>query len=224
MIDSNNIFNELMGKGAVWCGANLDAGDLAQVAAFVVDNGVDLVSVPAGGVQIVWPWLENKNVRIVSRFYFPNKKITVDQVSDVTGQINAVFKSGAIGAQVFLPYAALDDLVAQTHIIRDDLFFNRDLSIGIDVAEIEAYDWQDLFANLQKINATSLLLVMTKDAGNKSDFVGRLYGMLDAWNDDNKFDLHFAFGPNFMRIEQVLRLVESMRPELNNRLKFWVNF
>ena len=66
--------------------------------------------------------------------------------------------------------------------------------------------------------------MFTKDAGDKSDFVGRIYGMLNTWDADNKFDLHFAFGPNFMRIEQALRLVQSVRPELVGRLKFWVNY
>lgn len=224
MIDFNAIFNELPGMGAAWCGANMDAADLARVTGFVVEHNVDLISVSQQSVGTIWPWLEQTGVKIMARFYFPDSKITDNQVYDITAQINSVFKSGANGAQVFLPYGALTHLVEQTHIVRDDLFFNRDLSIGIDIADIDSYDWQDLFVDLQKINASSLLLVLTNDAGNKSDFVGRLYGLLDAWKSDNKFDLHFAFGLNFMRIEQVLRLVESMRPELMDRLKFFINF
>ena len=174
-------------------------------------------------MKTIWPWLEQAGVDIMARFYFPDTSITDNQIYDITAQINSAFKVGATGAQVFLAYGALDGLVEQTHIIRDDLFFNRDLSIGIDIGDVDSCDWENLFANLQKINASSLLLVLTNDAGKKSDFVGRIYGLLNAWRSDNKFDLHFAFGPNFMRIEQVLRLVESMQPELMDRLVFWVN-
>ncbi len=224
MIERDVIFDEFGSSVALWCGADLDAGGLARATEFVVERNVPAISVASDVIGVVWPWLENKDVKIVSRFYFPDKKITDEQISDITMQINAAFKHGAGGAQVFLPYAGLKDLVAQTHVIRDDLFFNRDLSIGIDMADIDSCDWDDLFQNLQKINASALVLVLTKDTGKKSDFVGRIYGMLNAWNNANKFDLHFAFGPNFMRIEQVVRLIESMRPDLLKGVKFWVNF
>ncbi len=223
MIELNTIFKELGYRGAVWCGANMDAGDLARVTEFIVENDVDLISVAPDAIKIIWPWIEHAGVKIMSRFYLDNKKITDNQIYDVTAQINTAFKSGATGAQVFLRYRALDMLVTQTHVIRDDLFFNRDLSIGLDLMEIDSNDWGDLFANLQKINASSVLFVLSKDLGNKSDFVGRIYGMLESWNVNNKFSLCFMFGADFMRIEQVVRLVESVRPELLDRLKFFVN-
>jgi hypothetical protein len=125
---------------------------------------------------------------------------------------------------VFLPYVALAGLVEQTHGIRGDLFFNKDLIIGIDIADIDSSDWGDLFEKLRKINASALLLVLTKDAGAKSDFVGRLYGMLDKWETENNFDLHFAFGQNFVRIEQTARLIRAMRPDLAKNMKFFVNY
>ena len=123
-----------------------------------------------------------------------------------------------------MPYAALADLVEQTHVIRDDLFFDKDLIVGIDICDVGVSDWDDLFLDLRRINANAVMFVFTKDMGDKSDFVGRIYGMLNSWNDDNKFDLHFAFGPNFMRIEQTLRLVQTVKPQLSKQLKFWLNY
>jgi len=223
MMEKNTIFDEFSNNVAVWCGKNMDAMDLAGVVDCFAAQKISVLSVPLGAVETVWPWVEGKNVKIMSRFYFPDKIISEQQISDVTAQINSSFKQGANGAQVFLPYAALDDLVKQTHVIRDDLFFNKFLSIGIDISEIDSQDWPVVFENLKKINASALTLVLTKDDGAKSDFVGRVYGMLNQWGDDNKFDLHFAFGPNFMRIEQAIRLVQVMKPNLMNRLKFFVN-
>jgi hypothetical protein len=153
-----------------------------------------------------------------------DKKVTEQQISDVTMAINSAFKRGAHGAQIFLAYSALAGLVEQIHVIRDDLFFEKDLSIAIDINQIDSDDWNDLFENLQKINATSLLLTMSKDMGDKSDFVGRFYGMLDVWNSENKFDIHLAFGQNFQRIEQALRLIKSMRPELIKTTKVFINY
>ena len=106
----------------------------------------------------------------------------------------------------------------------DGLVFGYlNMEIGIDVGDIDVFEWEKLFEKLRKINASSVLFVFTKDTGKKSDFVGRIYAMLNAWNNENNFDLHFAFGQNFMRIEQVWRLVESVKPGLMQRVKFLVN-
>ena len=223
MIEINTVFDDATDKIALWCGASMDGTELAQATQVIVEKNITNISLTPDVIRIVWPWVEKMPVKIMARFYFKDKKITDNQVSDVTEQINTAFKNGAHGAQVFLRYCALDSLVEQTHVIRDDLFFNRDLSIGLDISDVDCNDWENLFMNLRKINASSVLLSLNKDTGNKSDFVGRLYGMLNAWNVDNKFELHFAFGPNFSRIEQVLRLVKIMQPELLDRIKFWVN-
>ena len=53
-------------------------------------------------------------------------------------------------------------------------------------------DWNEVYEDARKLNVNSLFFAFTKDMGNKSDFVGRIYAMLNAWNDDNKFELHFA--------------------------------
>lgn len=224
MIEENAFLKQIEGMHALWCGADMEAGELAQAVGQVGPKKIGMVSVSPDSVATVWPWLERDNIKIISRFYFSDKKISEKQISDITVRINNAFKRGACGAQIFLPYAALADLVEQMYVIRDDLFFDKDLSIGVDVAEFGPYDWADLFVQLRRLNATSVVFALTKDAGDKSDFVGRIYGMLNAWDADNKFDLHFAFGPNFMRIEQALRLVQSVRPELVGRLKFWVNY
>ncbi|MBR6597921.1 MAG: hypothetical protein IKK76_00790 [Alphaproteobacteria bacterium] len=223
MMEQNAFFDEYKQYIALWCGAHMDAADLARLVADAVDRNICAVSVVPDVVGVVWPWLENTTTHIMARFYFPDKDITDAQISDVTVRINTAFKRGAHGAQIFLPMVALPGLVENVHVIRDDLFFDKSLEIGIDIGEVGAFDWADLFSNLRKINASSVLFVLTQDAGDKSDFVGRMYGMLNAWDKNNKFDLHFAFGPNFMRIEQTVRLIESMRPELKNGVKFWIN-
>lgn len=222
MIDKNAVFDFIGVNAAVWCGGDMDATDLAECVQFANEKNLSMISVAPNVVQTVWPWLENGNVKIMSRFYM--EKINEGQISDVTVKINSVLRQGAHGAQIFLPYRFLAELVEQTHVVRDDLFFNKDLAIGMDIADVGPFDWDDLFANLRKINASSVIFVLTKDAGDKSDFVGRLYGMLNAWGGDNKFNLHFAFGPNFMRIEQTQRLVQRVRPMLMDGLRFWINF
>ena len=123
-----------------------------------------------------------------------------------------------------MPYAALDDLVAQTHIIRDDLFFNRELVIGLDIGDIDSDDWENLFHELKRINASAVMFVLTKDFGKKSDFVGRVYGILNAWDSEFNGALHFALENRPERIDQAQRLVESIRPELVKNLRFFVNY
>lgn len=224
MIDKNELLKQLDGKTGLWCGADVEGADLAQAIGILTEQGIDNLSVVPGAVATVWPWLEDKNVKIYARFYLSEKRVTEKQISDITVRINNALRQGACGAQIFLRAGALSGLVDQTYVVRDDLFFDKDLSIGLDIADIDANDWDVIFENLRKIKATSVVIVFTNDTGDKSDFVGRIYGMLNAWSAENKFDLHFAFGPNFMRIEQAQRLVQSVQPGLNNRLKFWVNY
>ena len=223
MIDKSMIFDIVGTNAGLWCGADMDATDLADAVHFAGVQKLPVVSVAPNMVQTVWPWLEGNNIKIMSRFYLDGKKITEEQISDVTVRINTSLRQGANGAQIFLSYGALAGLVEQTHVVRDDLFFNKDLSIGMDIGEIGPFDWMDVFANLQKINASSVIFVFTHDTGDKSDFVGRLYGMLNAWDVANKFSLQFAFGPNLLRIEQAMRLVQQMGPGLMGELRFWIN-
>lgn len=224
MIDKNILFDDFPSNVALWCGANTDNGELARVAEMVIQKKIPVVSVVPDSVDVIWPWLEQVDVHIFTRFFIANKKISEQQISDLTMNINMAFKSGAYGAQVFLPYTALPGLVEQTHVVRDDLFFNKSLSICLDINEVDSCDWNNLFQNLQKINASALTLVLTKDMGDKSDFVGRIYGLLDVWNTENNFELHFILGHDFCRIEQVLRLIKSMQPSLMAKTKFFINY
>lgn len=220
----NIIFDDLSKMVAVWCGVGTGSNELARVAEFVMEKNISILSVTPESIRVIWPWLENVKTDIFARFYLSDKKISEHQISDLTVNINNAFKSGACGAQLFLPYDALDSLVEQTRVVRDDLFFNKQLSIGVDINEIDSSDWEKLFLNLQKINATALTLILTKDMGDKSDFVGRIYGMLNSWDDNNRFGLHFVFGQNYLRMEQAFRLIKSVKPELVNGVKFFVNY
>ena len=47
---------------------------------------------------------------------------------------------------------------------------------------------------------------------------------LDVWENENNFDVHFAFGQKFQRIEQALRLIKSVRPELIKTTKVFINY
>lgn len=224
MIDIKNFFETYKNKAALWCNANCDSGDLARCAEFVVANKVRMLSVVPDSVATVWPWLEQEKIKILSRVYVADKKITEKDISDITKIINDSFKHGARGAQVFVPINELENLVDMTYLVKDDLFFDKDLVLGLDIMQINPFDWQNVFENLQKINASALMLVLLQDDGMKSDFVGRIYGMINAWNEQNKFDLHFLLGPDSVRIEQVLRLMEKLRPELIKNVKFFVKY
>ena len=85
-------------------------------------------------------------------------------------------------------------------------------------------EFADMFECLKKINASSVCFALTRDDGKKSDFVGRVYGLLNAWDSDFHGALHFALENRPERIEQAHRLVKSIRPELIPDLRFWINY
>ena len=126
MIDKSVIFDLVGTKAGLWCGADMDATDLADAVHVADVQKVPVISVVPNVVQTVWPWMEAGDIKIMSRFYLDGKKITEDKISDITVRINTSLRQGANGAQIFLSYPALAGLVEQTHVVRDDLFFNKD--------------------------------------------------------------------------------------------------
>ena len=224
MIDMNSFFDEIDVVPAIWCGADTDGADLARMTELVTERGINMISVVPEVVPIVWPWIEGRSIKLIGRFYVNDDKVDERVMSDLTIRINASFKCGANGAMVFVRYKHLQSMIDQVAIIRDDLFFNRDLVIGLDIGDIDASDWADLFHQLKRINASAVCFVLTKDAGKKSDFVGRVYGLLNAWDSDFGGALHFALENRPERIDQARRLVESVRPELVSNLRFFVNY
>lgn len=220
MIEPDFFFDDISKNSALWCASDGADETLARAAETVVTRGMPMVSVAPDSVGRMWTWLEKMPVKIVARFYL-NEKTDDKDFSDLAVRINTAFKHGAHGAQIFVQAKNLIRFADAMALVRDDLFFNRDLSVGLDVNEIDAADWQSVFGALGKIRASSIILVMTRDVGDKSDFVGRIHAMLDAWGTFGG-DVHFALGGSMVRMEQAWRLIGAMRPGLQSGVRFFV--
>lgn len=220
MMEIDTFFDEMSANIAVWCAGASDTGELARIAEYAADNGVGLISAGGADVSMLWAWLEKTSCRIYARFYLPPRGGNVAVISDMAVQINAAFKQGAHGAQIFMRLSDLKSFATEIAAVRDDLFFNRDLSIGLDITEIGPSDWPDVFATLRRLRARALVLVLPRDTGNKSDFVGRAYAAFLAT--DGSCDLHFVLGNAPMRIEQVLRLARTLRPDAAGGVRAFV--
>ncbi len=225
MIDTDSIFNEVDGHLCLWCGADAVGTDLAAMAERCVASTMPQMSVVPAAVATVWPWLEKTDIEIMARFYVD--KIThatrADVIENIARRINTAFRSGASGAQVFMALRDLHDFCSEISMVRDDLFFNRRMAIGLDIGEIDVDNWVGVFNDLTRVRADDVLLALTVDTGNKSDFVGRVVSMLNA-HAECEFNggLNFMLGANHIRVEQVWRLVQMMRPEIISRVKFFV--
>lgn len=223
MIDTDDILERIGAATGIWCAADIDTPDLAAAADLVVAHGLRDISVAPAAVSVVWPWLERTDVQITARFYLSpaGRVATFDDVSDIAARIKSAFKQGASSAQVFMRLADVSPFVQNVSPIRSDLFFNKDLVIGLNIGEINPSDWLGLIENLNQIGA-ALLLVLPQDRGLKSDFVGRVYGLLDGPVEKFNGALHWCLGVGHNRAEQVVRLVTAMQPQIMPRLKFWV--
>ncbi|MBD5391715.1 hypothetical protein HDR66_02825, partial [bacterium] len=202
----DEFFQENASRVGLWCGAADDDADLAGVADMIAARGLSMISALPDDVMRLWAWLEGRPAKILARFYLPPRGgADVNAISDMTARINAAFKQGAAGAQIFMRAADLESFADMIAPVRDDLFFNRDFSIGLDIGDIDATDWERIFDIVRRLHVGALTLVLTRDAGVRSDFVGRVYAALNNWGDVN-CDLHFVPARHFIRIEQVLRL------------------
>ncbi len=223
MIDINDVLDEIGAQTALWCDADTDDVDLAAAVAAVVEQNMGWVSVASNAVARVWPWLEKTRVKIATRLRL--KSDSVADISELATQINAAFKQGADDIQLFVRVTDLHSLVVNLLPIRDDLFFNKSLTVVLDIGDIDDAMWGAVFADVAKIRADALMLELTYDAGDASDFVGRVYGALRHWNTATQnFGLHFAPCDDFMRIEQAYRLVQKMQPKLLPRSRFFMKY
>jgi len=215
MIEITGLVDDVRRQLGVWCPATEDGTELARMADMAVSYGVGMMSVAPNSVRVVWPWLEGQAIKIIPRFYFGGSRAPTDSdISQLAVDINTSFKHGASGAIVFVSMRHLEVLVNALHVVRDDLFFNKELIIGLDVGDIDACQWDAIFDCIIRIRANGLMLALTRDRGDKSDFVGRVYGALDAWNPGFFGDVYWMVGANPLRAEQVMRLTSAMRSEL----------
>ena len=225
MIDVKEIFNndDVAKLVSFWLSENGDGMDLAGAVEYAAEMKIPMLSVAPRDVQVVWPWVETLKMKVIPRFFIKNV-VNVETMSDLAVDINSVFKQGAVGAQMILNLDLFDGFVNSLALVRDDLFFNKDLSVGFDVSEIWPLDWERVFCGLKKLRASSLLLVLVNDTNEKSDFTGRIYAALENWDADKDMELHVMLGNSWTRAEQVYRLVAINRPELLKKLKFFVNY
>ena len=223
MIEANEIFSENDKRIAILCDGAFDKSDLASIAENIIISGVDLISVVPEMVTDMWVYLEKTPVKILTRYNFDSVLKNMDvNVSDLVKNTTTVFKRGAGGVQIFLKMSVLKDFVEKMLLVRDDLFFDKELCMGFDICDIDVKNVDVLFEKLNEIGAKSFALTLDEDMGNRSDFVGRIYTILQNWN--FKGDIYFLLNNNFDRIDQVIRLIESMKPELSDRVKFFLEY
>ena len=221
MIEINEIFSDNDNRFALWDDSVSDTNDLAGMADYIIKNDIHLISVPSEIVPFIWVYLEKYEVKILTRFDFESKNIDSD-IYDLAANITDVCKKGASGIQIFMGTHNFESFIDKISYVRDDLFFGHDLCIAMDINDIDLNNWKNIFQKLRDIRVNAFCLTLKEDMKNRSDFVGRIYGMLQNWDMD--CELHFMLHNNLERIDQVIRLVECERPDLSNKLKFFMDY
>ena len=223
MIDINEIFSDSDKRIALWCDSVRDTNDLAVICDSIIESGIDLVSVPPETVQNMWVYLEKSGVKILTRYNFTSNHKNLDtDVADLAKNISDVCKRGADGVQIFMKMAVFEDFCNKIMPVKDDLFFGKDLCIAMDIEDIDINNWNMIFQKLRNTGAHTLVLSLNEDMGVRSDFVGRVYGMLKNWDFDGA--LHFILHNDYDRMDQVIRLIETEKPELQDRIKFFLEY
>lgn len=216
MIDTRYLFDDIDEYSCAWVRDNTsDAIDLARITDIVIEKNIRIISVPTGIIGQIWPWTENKNIKILGRFDCTGDEAAVSKLS---GDMTTEFKSGLSGVQVFVAPKNLSSFVQNLLPIRDDLLFNRYFAIGVDIDNCDNLNWTEYFDTAKKIRPDAILIVAHGDEFNqKSDFAGKIFDMLNNWDLD--CELHLMCDNNMLRISQVLRLVDRIMPELLNKFR-----
>ena len=218
MIKTDDIFDDFSGMSGIWVDDRVvDDNELAQISNFILDNHISAVSVPAPVTEKVWPWIENRNVRIFNRFDVGFSDDADATMSKIARSVNESFRHGANGAQIMIKPNELEQFVNLVMPVKNDLFFDHDLVIGLNADNVDNSDWTKIFDLLNCIQANAIMITAMGDKFDaSSDFVGRIYAMFESWNFDGA--LHLMFGKNMMRLSQVLRLAQKMRPAVTEKI------
>jgi len=218
MIKTENIFDDFDNMSGLWVDDAVSEGtDLARISDFIITKNIPVISVPDGITEKIWPWIENCNVRIFNRFRIESGENFDVVVSNVARQINDGFCHGATGAMVITSPKDLEPFVDAIYPIKDDLFFDRDLVMGIDIDKVDSSNWKNIFSTLNRIGANAILLTAMGDNFDaSSDFIGRVYAMFTNWNFNGA--LYLMFGKNMLRYSQVLRLAQKMCVAVSDKI------
>ena len=112
----------------IWVSDNSDAGDLIKSAGIAIENSANSVSAPPEYINMLWSWLEDKPVDIYARENF-------DDISVLAMRAAQDFKRGANGIQIDLKPEKLSEFVSETMQIKNDLFFDKKLLLGFNLAD-----------------------------------------------------------------------------------------
>ena len=222
MIEDKTIFDEVKNNISLMCRDKCEGADLAAMMGLAIEYKMKSVCVAPNRVGEVWPWLENSQVKIISRFSISGV-INDDTMCDLSEKISAAFRDGADGVLVFMKKRDLQKFANGIIGVRESLFFNKSFGVVIDVDEIDVFEWESVFNILGTMRADSLTLVLENDAGDKSDFVGRIFAMLNAERGGWTGTVNFALGQNILRIDQTYRLVQQLRPNTITETEFFVD-
>jgi len=222
MIEDKTIFDEIKNNISLMCRDECVGADLAAVVGMAIEYKMKSVCVVPNRVGEVWPWLENSRVKIISRFYIDGV-INDDFMSDLSERISTSFRDGADGAIIYMKKRDLQKFVNEIAGVRESLFFNKSFSIALGVDDIDGFDWENVFDMLATIRTDSLTLILENDTGDKSDFVGRIFAMLNASRGDWSGVVNFALGQNILRIDQAFRLIQQIKPDTISQTEFFID-
>ena len=224
MIKTETIFDDFSNMSGLWVdGITSDSCDLVRLSDFIVNKNISVISVPFEITENIWPWIENRNVHIFNRFTIQFSENIDTTVSGVARVITESFRRGANGVQIMIQPTDLDRFVNSIIPIKNDLFFDHDLIIGLNIEQVDSPDWKNIFSILNTIHPNALLITAAGDKFDaSSDFVGRVYAMFEDWNFDGA--LHLMFGKNMMRYSQVLRLAQKMRPAVSEKILAFMQY
>jgi hypothetical protein len=208
-IDFSKTLEELSPLMMGFVGEHECANDLVRAAEEAVRLKRRAVSVPAESTSLVWSWLETSGTEIVARM--PAESNTKDTAQN----IRRVFKDGARGVQLMCDFSDLEKISEDIANVHNDLFFGKNLFIGLKLDQISPFDWPFVFSCLKKSGADGLGLVR-----GKGDFAGQMYGLMDCV--DLSFLGKFQFiGLNVKDAEDVYRLCSKIHPELVQRIEIF---
>lgn len=170
-----------------------DAAELVAAAERAA-HGAKYILVGRTFVPTIWPWLEGRGIVLLA-----------DAPGAKFADINAVLKKGADGAVLW------GDAIHEIMPVRDDLFFNKKLFFGFNMADVAPLSWIQIFDDLAQIRADGIIVCPTAAA--------EIYGMFNAVPRDFPCIIHIASRiPEI--IENAYRLASEMRPELLPFLRF----
>ncbi|MDR0319154.1 MAG: hypothetical protein LBH81_00220 [Rickettsiales bacterium] len=198
------------------CWTPADATELIGAAGTAARMGIPRISVAAASVPAVWSWLEKSPVALSAMVAWNSAKMGT---ADLVREITLPLKRGADQVQLYAKWKDLPKLSDALREIRDEIFFDKKLSLALSLDDVPYNGWLDAFKYAKELRADNIMLI----AKSIKTLDSKYFNFLDSLEGGEPWGVEACVASDAVKpLEDIFRLTKKMLPDGMGKLRIIV--